>query len=536
VGIILGLPSCGHPVRHYGSTKKKSKLHERFGMATNFDRKKVHSLIQKIVKSDDEADVEDTVRLCIVLLLCTFLAPRSAHSCPPQMLSCLDDIQRIREYNWATAVQEVTLHNFENLVTFVNNQRSGATCPAKRRSWNQSQAHYFIYGCAASLAVWFLEHTRVRQPINRTAYPHLFRRGTIAGKTSTFPTASLTGQQVIKNLTVERNEIETASLPEDTSTVRPAASLTLLHKIAASIKSQELKFDQLNTHLNDQKRQIEEIMHYIHRRDDPVSREEGAAGPTSTFSEHAQPPMMHDDPVTQQEWASWPPTYSQHGPDLPDVQPPMTNDEQAPPIGHFEEDITTAADPEDPNSMVRAIKEREDRRPGLYDQSPYVRGKPTTIPDKQKAVATEEPATTKWVCKGQLKGKHNALVESFLETCGSVGNEPDFEIFEFANGLVIRKSHILNLLYGCMTEDTATTVRRMLKEYRAFPNDAKWELQFDTTCPQQAFGSLNCVIFMVKYIEALIRRKFPGWTFNEDDCNLFRARFAALLLEVKNRS
>ncbi|MQM13951.1 hypothetical protein Taro_046878 [Colocasia esculenta] len=276
------------------------------------------------------------------------------------------------------------------------------------------------------------------------------------------------------------------------------------------------------------------ICFIVTNRDDPVSREEGAAGPTSTFSEHvhAQPPMMHDDPVTQQEWASWPPTYSQHVSDLPDVQPPMTNDEQAPPIGHFEEDITTAADPEDPNSMVRAIKEREDRRPGLYDQSPYVREKPTTIPDKQKAV---EPATAKWVCKGQLKGKHNAIDESFLETCGSVGSEPDFENFEFANGLVIRKSHILNLLYGCMTEDTATTVRRMLKEYRAFPDDAKWELQFDTTCPQQASGSLNCAIFVVKYIEALIRRKFPGWTFNEDDCNLFRARFAALLLEFSSK-
>ncbi|MQL74509.1 hypothetical protein Taro_006876 [Colocasia esculenta] len=369
-----------------------SKLHERFGMATKFDRKKVHSLIQEIVKSDDEADVQDTVRLWIVLLLCTFLAPRSAHSCLQQMLSCLDDIPRIREYNWAAAVQEVTLHNFDNLVTFVNNQRSGATCPAKRRSGNQSQAHYFIYGCAASLAVWFLEHTRVRQPMNRTAYPRLFRWGTIAMKTSTFPTASLTGQQVIKNLTVERDEMDNASLPEDTSTVRPASSLTLLHEIAASIKSQELIFDQFNTHLNDQKRQIEEIMHYIHRRDDPVSREEGAAGPTSTFSEHvhAQPPMMHDDPVTQQEWEAWPPTYSQHIPDLPDVQPPMTNDEHAPAIGHFEENITTAVDPEHPTSIVRAIKEREDRRPGVYDQSPYVREeKPTTISAKEKAVRSQ---------------------------------------------------------------------------------------------------------------------------------------------------
>ncbi|MQM21478.1 hypothetical protein Taro_054519 [Colocasia esculenta] len=325
------------------------------------------------------------------------------------------------------------------------------------------------------------------------------------------------------------------TVPEDTSTVPPAVSLSLLQEIVASIKSQEVKFDQLNTQLNDQMRQIEEIMHCIHRRDEPMSHEEGAAEPTPTFSKHvhAQPPMMHEDPVTLQEWAVWPPTYSQY---VLNVQPPMMNDDQAPPIGHFEEDITTVVedvDAENPNSMVRAIKEREDRCPGFYDQSPYVREKPVTIPEKEKS--SEEPVTAKWVCKGQLKEKHNAIVESFLETCGSVGSEPDFEIFEFANGLVIRKSHILNLLYGCMTKDTATTVRRMLKEYGAFLDTAKWELRFDNQCPQQASGSLNCAIYVVKYIEVLIKRKFPGWTFNEDDCNLFRAKFAALLLELKNQ-
>ncbi|MQL93451.1 hypothetical protein Taro_026096 [Colocasia esculenta] len=203
VGIILGLPSFRHPVRHYGSSKKKSRLHERFGVTTNFDRKKMHSLIQKLVNSDDEVDVEDIVRLC------TFLAMRSAHSCPQQMLSCLDDIQRMREYNWATAVQK---------------------------------------------------HTRVRQPINQMAYPRLFRWGTFAGKTSPFPIASLTGQQVIKNLTVERKEWETIykgnqTVPEDTSMVPPAAaSLSLLQEIAASLKSQEVKIEQLSTNLNDQKR------------------------------------------------------------------------------------------------------------------------------------------------------------------------------------------------------------------------------------------------------------------------------------------
>ncbi|MQL86211.1 hypothetical protein Taro_018742, partial [Colocasia esculenta] len=315
---------------------------------------------------------------------------RSAHSYPQQMLSCLDDIQRISEYNWTAAVQEV----------------------------------------------WFLEHTRVRQPINRMAYPRLFRWGTFSDKTSPFPIASLIGQQVIKNLTIERNEWETIYkgnqiVLEDTSTVPPtAASLSLLQEITASIKSQEVKFDQLSTHLNDQMRQIEEITRYIHKRDEPVTHEEGAAGPTPTFSEHVyvQPPMMHDDPVTQQEWVAWPPTFSQYVPDVADVQPPMTNDDQAPPIGHFEEVPTTTVedvDAQNPNSMVWAIKECEDRHPGV----------------------TQSPVTANWVCKGELKDEQNAIVDSFLETLYSFG------VFEFANGIVIQKSHVVNLIYGCMTED-----------------------------------------------------------------------------------
>ncbi|MQM20381.1 hypothetical protein Taro_053399, partial [Colocasia esculenta] len=288
VDIILEFPSFGHLVRHYGSSKKKSRLHERFGVATNFDRKKVHSLIQQLV---------------------------------------------------------------------------------------------------------------------------------------------------IKNLTIKRNEWETIykesqTVPEDTSTVPPAAaSLSLLQEIAASIKSQEVKFDQLSTHLNDQMRQIEEIMCYIHKRDEPMTHEEGAAGATPTFSEHVhvQPPMMDDDLVNPQEWVAWPPTFSQYVPDVSDVsdvQPPMTNDDQAPPIGHFEEDPTTTVedvDAHNPNSMVRAIKEREDRRPGVYDQSPYVLEKPVTMPEKEKAVATQSPVTANWVCKGELKDEQNAIVDSFLETCGSVG-------------------------------------------------------------------------------------------------------------------
>ncbi|MQM20421.1 hypothetical protein Taro_053439 [Colocasia esculenta] len=89
----------------------------------------------------------------------------------------------------------------------------------------------------------------VRQPINRVAYPCLLSWGPFGGKSLPFPIASLTGQQVIKNLTVERNEWETIyegnqTVQEDTSTVPPAAAtFCLLQEIAASIKSQEDKVD-----------------------------------------------------------------------------------------------------------------------------------------------------------------------------------------------------------------------------------------------------------------------------------------------------
>ncbi|MQL97053.1 hypothetical protein Taro_029742 [Colocasia esculenta] len=149
----------------------------------------------------------------------------------------------------------------------------------------------------------------------------------------------------------------------------------------------------------------------------------GQLGPTLSEHVHVQPPMMDDDPVNPQEWASWPPTFSQC---VLDVQPPMTNDNHAPPIGHFEEDPTTTVedvDAQNPNSMVRAIKEREDRCPGVYDQSPYVREKPVTMLEKEKAVATQSPVTGNWVCKGELKDEQNSIVDSFLETCGSVDSE-----------------------------------------------------------------------------------------------------------------
>ncbi|MQM14859.1 hypothetical protein Taro_047793 [Colocasia esculenta] len=48
--------------------------------------------------------------------------------------------------------------------------------------------------------VWFLEHTRLRQPIDREAIPHLFRWGSVLDKKLSLSIDSLQGQQAMSKL------------------------------------------------------------------------------------------------------------------------------------------------------------------------------------------------------------------------------------------------------------------------------------------------------------------------------------------------
>ncbi|MQM06961.1 hypothetical protein Taro_039793, partial [Colocasia esculenta] len=93
VALILGMPCTEFLVHHYGSSIEVSKLHKRFGKDTSFTRQVIHGHLIDIVGSDEKEDIEDTMRLWILLLLSTFLAPRSAlsQSCPfiPQNNGCL---------------------------------------------------------------------------------------------------------------------------------------------------------------------------------------------------------------------------------------------------------------------------------------------------------------------------------------------------------------------------------------------------------------------------------------------------------------
>ncbi|MQM23418.1 hypothetical protein Taro_056482, partial [Colocasia esculenta] len=100
----------------------------------------------------------------------------------------------------------MTLHKFDHFVTIVREKISGRTTTPKRRIGGREHGSANIFGCSAALAVWFLEHTRLRQPIDREAIPRLFRWGSILDKKLSLSIDSLQGQQIIKRLKVGTKE------------------------------------------------------------------------------------------------------------------------------------------------------------------------------------------------------------------------------------------------------------------------------------------------------------------------------------------
>ncbi|MQL86459.1 hypothetical protein Taro_018992 [Colocasia esculenta] len=124
-----------------------SKLHKRFGKDIAFIRQVIYGYLIDLVGSDEKEDIEDIVRLWILLLLSTFLAPQSAYVCSPQMIKYLDDIERIGSYAWVVAFHELILHNIEEASKMVKMNAKRGTHDEKPRK-NQ-----FIFGCSYALCV-----------------------------------------------------------------------------------------------------------------------------------------------------------------------------------------------------------------------------------------------------------------------------------------------------------------------------------------------------------------------------------------------
>ncbi|MQM05154.1 hypothetical protein Taro_037957 [Colocasia esculenta] len=139
VAFILGMPCTGFPVHHW--------LVYRSVQANDiaFTRQVIHGYLIDLVGLDEKEDIEDTVCLWILLLLSTFLAPRSLYVYSPQMIKYLDDIERIGSYAWAIAFHELILHNIEEASKMVKmNAKRG-------RHDEKPRKNQFIFGCSYAL-------------------------------------------------------------------------------------------------------------------------------------------------------------------------------------------------------------------------------------------------------------------------------------------------------------------------------------------------------------------------------------------------
>ncbi|MQL73142.1 hypothetical protein Taro_005492, partial [Colocasia esculenta] len=90
-------------------------------------------------------EVANTVRLWILLLLSTFLAPRTNFTCPLQMLHCLDDLDRVKDFAWADGFKKLILNKMDDAHETTKNKICGVKTLAKRNNKSDLEGKHFIY-------------------------------------------------------------------------------------------------------------------------------------------------------------------------------------------------------------------------------------------------------------------------------------------------------------------------------------------------------------------------------------------------------
>ncbi|MQL96601.1 hypothetical protein Taro_029275 [Colocasia esculenta] len=451
VALILGLPCCGQRVPHYYSPIKLSKLHHRFGAKLTFDRKVVTKLIRQLVQSDDACDVDDTARLWIVLLLSTFLCPRSSPCCPPQMLICLDNIDEIGRYNWAAAVTEMTLHKFDHFVTIVREKRSGRTTTPKRRIGGREHGSANIFGCSAALAI--------------------IKRLKVGTKEKT----------IITCVSQEKMHLQT----EGVAAPPHPEIMALLQGLGDEIK---LLPERLQQAKSSNEAQIEAFTTAITMGFNKMEKLIRSSS------------MPQDQPIVGTDAEKFISTPQSITP-APALASPKYGDANA--FALIVDQEIIALDPVSavsttvllsPTSLVKNIKCRDDRQPGIYDQSPFKRlDKAPKKKKGKKAMSKLMRFYKQWTWKSEANESQTALVEAFLAQEGYVDHK--HTVLTFTNNYSLKWSHIWDILWGNMTDDEEPILKAYLG-YEGYTNADEFQLIFDELCPQQPSSSMNCAMYI----------------------------------------
>jgi len=113
-GIVMGLQHVGQPVDL--ELKMGSDMVERLfeGKFHNVSRSEIYTKLLEFADKHGEKDVDDFVRLYILLVFNCILFPMSNYSTPRFLLPYVDDLDGISMYAWGDAVYQFLLDELKN--------------------------------------------------------------------------------------------------------------------------------------------------------------------------------------------------------------------------------------------------------------------------------------------------------------------------------------------------------------------------------------------------------------------------------------
>ncbi|KAK1311228.1 hypothetical protein QJS10_CPA08g01048 [Acorus calamus] len=162
--LILGLSSHGDIVdfeKHGECTEFQKRFFDKSLPTTNVIVRHLQRLMY-----EELGPLEDFTKMMVLLLFSTVLFPQTNFSLPIQLLSYVDEIERLQDYAWADAVHRFLIKHIPD-----------ASDRVRRKKRGESQTAGYINGCAILINVFVFEHSNIVKPksIARDKVPRLFK-------------------------------------------------------------------------------------------------------------------------------------------------------------------------------------------------------------------------------------------------------------------------------------------------------------------------------------------------------------------------
>ncbi|MQL76506.1 hypothetical protein Taro_008896 [Colocasia esculenta] len=349
---------------------------------------------------------------------------------------------KIGRYNWAAAVTEMTFHKFDDFVTVVREKRFGLNTTPKRRIAGREHDSANIFGCSVALAI--IKHLK------------------LATKEKT--TITCVSQE---KMHVQTEGVAAPPHPALMALIQGLGDeIRLLpERLEQSKSSNEAQFEALTTAVTMGFNKIEKLISST-----SMAQDQPTVG-TDAENFFSTPPSLTPAPAA--------PAYGDANASVLIVDQGIIAQD---PVSVVPTTVLLS-----PTSLVKNIKCRDDRQPGIYDQSPLRRldkalKKHTSYQRKKgkKAMSKLLRFYKQWTWKSEASERQRALVEAFLAEEGYVDH--NHTALTFTNNCSLKWSHIWDIVWGNMTDDEVIDIvlhamkERQREQEALIPNSYhRWE-------------------------------------------------------------